>query len=164
MAINAASEDLGAVQGEIAVIIISDGANIPHASAVQSAEALKKQFGGRLCIYTVLVGDDSEGSDLLKKIAAAGQCGLHINADSIVSEAGMVDFVKTVFLSERLDSDGDGVSDYLDECPGTPQGAAVDKKGCLLDSDGDGVPNSLDKCPDTPKGARVDERGCWAFY
>jgi OOP family OmpA-OmpF porin len=62
-----------------------------------------------------------------------------------------------------LDSDADGVPDYMDECPGTPKDAAVDKKGCLLDSDGDGVPNSLDKCPDTPKGARVDERGCWAF-
>jgi OOP family OmpA-OmpF porin len=193
MAINAASEDLGAVQGKIAVIIVSDGAFIPHAPAVQSAEALKKQFGDRLCIYTVLVGDNPEGSDLLKKIAAAGQCGLHTSADSIVSEAGMVEFVKTVFLSERpdsdgdgvpddvdqcpntpkgvkvdaagcpLDSDGDGVPDYLDQCPGTPKGAAVDKKGCLLDSDGDGVPNSLDKCPNTPKGARVDERGCWAF-
>ena len=32
--------------------------------------------------------------------------------------------------------------------------------GCPLDSDGDGVPDYLDKCPDTPKGLVVDETGC----
>jgi OOP family OmpA-OmpF porin len=60
-----------------------------------------------------------------------------------------------------LDSDGDGVPDYKDKCPGTPKGVKVDKNGCPLDSDGDGVPDYLDKCPDTPKGVNVDVRGCW---
>ena len=59
-----------------------------------------------------------------------------------------------------LDSDGDGVPDYLDKCPDTPQGATVDASGCPLDSDGDGVPDYLDKCPDTPQGASVDASGC----
>ena len=64
---------------------------------------------------------------------------------------------------EETDSDGDGVIDQLDECPGTPMGVKVDSKGCPLDSDGDGVYDSLDKCPDTPKGAKVDNRGCWVL-
>ena len=59
-----------------------------------------------------------------------------------------------------LDTDGDGVFDYLDKCPGTPKGATVDKNGCPLDTDGDGVYDYLDKCPDTPKGATVDKDGC----
>ncbi len=59
-----------------------------------------------------------------------------------------------------LDSDRDGVYDYLDKCPGTPAGVKVDKDGCPLDSDGDGVPDYLDKCPDTPKGMAVDKDGC----
>jgi OOP family OmpA-OmpF porin len=59
-----------------------------------------------------------------------------------------------------LDSDGDGVPDYLDKCPGTPAGVAVDSNGCPLDSDGDGVPDYRDECPNTPKGARVDSKGC----
>jgi hypothetical protein len=58
------------------------------------------------------------------------------------------------------DSDGDGVPDHLDECPGTPKGVKVDEVGCPLDTDGDGVPDYLDECPGTPKGLKVDERGC----
>jgi outer membrane protein OmpA-like peptidoglycan-associated protein len=68
------------------------------------------------------------------------------------------------------DSDGDGVPDNLDRCPGTPHGVQVDASGCPLppppppaqprDSDGDGVIDSLDRCPDTPKGMRVDAHGC----
>ena len=59
-----------------------------------------------------------------------------------------------------LDSDGDGVPDYLDQCPGTPAGVAVDAKGCPLDSDGDGVPDFQDQCPDTPAGVKVNALGC----
>ena len=59
-----------------------------------------------------------------------------------------------------LDTDGDGVYDYMDKCPGTPKGVKVDANGCPLDTDGDGVPDYLDKCPDTPKGVTVDANGC----
>jgi OmpA-OmpF porin, OOP family len=59
-----------------------------------------------------------------------------------------------------MDSDGDGVPDDVDECPGTPAGAIVDARGCELDSDGDGVPDRIDQCPDTPIGQAVDEVGC----
>ncbi len=59
-----------------------------------------------------------------------------------------------------VDSDGDGVTDNLDRCPGTPAGAPVDTVGCELDGDGDGVPDSRDKCPGTPRGDKVDTVGC----
>lgn len=62
-----------------------------------------------------------------------------------------------------LDSDGDGVPDERDLCPGTLAGTAVDARGCALpapDSDGDGVPDATDACPDTPRGLQVDARGC----
>ncbi|MBI3540524.1 MAG: OmpA family protein, partial [Candidatus Eisenbacteria bacterium] len=58
------------------------------------------------------------------------------------------------------DSDGDGVFDGLDKCPGTPKGATVDATGCPKDSDGDGVFDGLDKCEGTPAGATVDATGC----
>ncbi|NVJ66133.1 MAG: OmpA family protein [Gammaproteobacteria bacterium] len=58
------------------------------------------------------------------------------------------------------DSDGDGVIDANDRCPGTPAGARVDAYGCPLDSDGDGVYDYQDACPNTPAGAKVDDKGC----
>jgi outer membrane protein OmpA-like peptidoglycan-associated protein len=63
-----------------------------------------------------------------------------------------------------LDSDGDGIADYLDRCAGTPMDAygLIDDNGCPLDSDNDGVADYLDKCPDTPMEAFgfVDDKGC----
>src|SRR6266849_2450159 len=59
-----------------------------------------------------------------------------------------------------VDSDGAGVPDKDDRCPGTPLGATVDVHGCPIDSDGDGVPDGIDQCPNTPAGAHVDAKGC----
>ena len=61
-----------------------------------------------------------------------------------------------------VDTDGDGVTDDLDKCPGTSAGTPVDATGCPLpqDDDGDGVVNESDKCPGTPPGKKVDAVGC----
>jgi len=63
-----------------------------------------------------------------------------------------------------LDGDHDGVPDYLDRCPGTPEAAIgyVDSVGCALDTDGDGVEDYKDRCPNTPEAAwgMVDSVGC----
>ncbi|CAN5212559.1 OmpA family protein [soil metagenome] len=58
------------------------------------------------------------------------------------------------------DSDGDGVPDERDRCPGTAAGTAVDERGCEQDSDRDGVPDGRDRCPDSERGARVNDEGC----
>jgi bacillopeptidase F len=63
------------------------------------------------------------------------------------------------------DTDGDGVPDTSDLCPGTPVGQTVDANGCSAsqrDSDGDGVRDALDQCPATPTGQPVDASGCSA--
>lgn len=49
-----------------------------------------------------------------------------------------------------IDSDGDGIADQFDKCPGTPAGTAVDSHGCPMDTDGDGVPDDRDKQLITP--------------
>ncbi len=43
-----------------------------------------------------------------------------------------------------IDSDNDGVADYLDKCQNTPKNVEVDSKGCELDTDKDGVVNSAE--------------------
>jgi OOP family OmpA-OmpF porin len=59
-----------------------------------------------------------------------------------------------------VDSDGDGITDLQDRCPGTPPGTAVDAAGCPLDTDSDGVYDERDQCPDTPAGVAVSPLGC----
>ncbi len=58
------------------------------------------------------------------------------------------------------DDDEDGILDYEDHCLNTPAGVKVDIDGCPSDSDFDGVSDYQDKCPRTPHGTPVDEKGC----
>lgn len=82
--------------------------------------------------------------------------------DTQVSLGISLAFARTIAQAapEPADSDGDGVPDSRDQCPGTPAGTAVDSTGCEPDADRDGVIDSRDDCPNTPRGAEVDSRGC----
>jgi OOP family OmpA-OmpF porin len=157
-ALEVANDDLN-VTDRTAVIIVSDGI-VQFDSPIGAAQALKDRFGGNLCISTVLVGNDAKGKALMEQLAGVGQCGTAARAEDLTSGAAMADFVEKVFLASSGDSDGDGVPDHLDQCPGTMTGVKVDEKGCPLDSDGDGVPDLLDACPNTPRGTKVDAKGC----
>ncbi|NUP10539.1 MAG: OmpA family protein [Polyangiaceae bacterium] len=69
-------------------------------------------------------------------------------------------------FNDTLDTDKDGIPDYMDLCPTVPE----DKKppypddGCPQepDRDNDGIPDSRDKCPDVPEDRDgVDDKdGC----
>jgi OmpA-OmpF porin, OOP family len=159
-ALMAAVDDLKATAGNIALIVVTDGKKMAP-TTVPAAEALKAEFGDRICFFPVLVGDDTGGKVLADQLAEVGGCGFAVNADDIMAPAAMSGFVTKIFIGDALDSDGDGVPDHLDKCPDTPAGVVVDADGCPLDSDGDGVPDHLDKCPGTPTGAKVDVDGCW---
>jgi hypothetical protein len=81
---------------------------------------------------------------------------------SVLDAAGNMG-TASVQITLAIDSDGDGISDPLDQCPGTPAGETADVNGCSpsqLDLDGDGVPNGTDQCPNTPVGTVVAEDGC----
>jgi len=138
-AMEASAAELKAMQGPTAMIIFSDGEATDK--AVPAAGALKKEFPG-LCIYTVQIGDSKTGKAVLDEVAKAGNCGFATNAKDIMGGAEMAAFVEKVFLTKA---------------------AAKPKAVGKLDSDGDGVPDDIDQCPGTPKGAKVDERGCWVI-
>jgi outer membrane protein OmpA-like peptidoglycan-associated protein len=59
-----------------------------------------------------------------------------------------------------IDTDFDGIADYLDRCPQNRIGARIDESGCPLDGDKDGVPDGLDDCPDSENDLAVDQSGC----
>ena len=50
-------------------------------------------------------------------------------------------------FGRKKDDDKDGISNRKDKCPGTTEGALVDKQGCILDADKDGIADNLDNCP-----------------
>jgi OmpA-OmpF porin, OOP family len=158
-ALEDAATDLEPLKGSIALLIVSDGKDMGDAP-LAAAKALKTALADRLCIYTVVVGDAPDGQKLLSRIAQIGGCGLAVTAGSLATGGNMNAFVHRVLLAGMADSDGDGVVDDQDRCPGTSRGVKVDAVGCPLDSDRDGVPDDQDQCPQTPEGVKVDARGC----
>lgn len=143
-AIAAASMNLDGVLSKTALIIVTDGKDLSPES-IQNAKKLNDKMGSGLCIYTVLVGNDVKGAALMEEISNVGTCGFSSNAEDLIQGPAMAEFVEKVFLKEReivkpvvvpapvvapMDSDGDGVPDHLDQCPGTPLGAKVNAAGC----------------------------------
>jgi hypothetical protein len=57
------------------------------------------------------------------------------------------------------DEDNDGWMDGWDNCPGTPLGVTTDSSGCPLDSDDDGIFDYLDKEQFSRPGAFVNDDG-----
>lgn len=129
-------------------------------------EDLTALFGGGVLIDLGPQRNDGTAIQLRGDLGA--RRGLSDNADL----PHVVDYVAGLGLQYSwggtpvrpppADTDGDGVTDDLDRCPGTPAGTPVDATGCPLpqDDDGDGVLNPADKCPGTPPGKKVDAVGC----
>ena len=132
-------------QGKIAVIVISDG-ELMDKTPVNAAVALKKEFGDRLCIYTILLGDDPAGTKFMAQLPKAGACGFATTAADLAAPGKMAAFVEGIFLAKA-----------------PPKPAPSPVAVAPADSDGDGVIDSQDECPNTPKGAVVDARGCWTY-
>jgi OOP family OmpA-OmpF porin len=100
-AIMAAGNDLRTVQGKIALVIFSDGEDMGNAP-VKAAAGVKNQYGDKLCIYTVQVGNDENGGKVLSQVAQAGQCGISVKGDKLGSDAEMTAFVERIFLAQKI--------------------------------------------------------------
>ncbi|NOZ46026.1 MAG: EF-hand domain-containing protein [Chlorobi bacterium] len=76
---------------------------------------------------------------------------------SPIEDIAVVENFKTVkyVITDNVDSDGDKVDDFNDNCPDTPPGVAVNYEGCPLDDDDDGIPNYIDKQDNTPRDSRA---------
>jgi len=97
-AVNAAENDLQSASGNIALILFSDAKKVDKASALASVNKIKKTFGDRICIYTVLIGNDKDGIKLMNAISEIGECGFATNADDILGAQEMADFCRAVFF------------------------------------------------------------------
>jgi OOP family OmpA-OmpF porin len=102
---------------------------------------------------------DSRWKCALAGTVAGGAVGAFDDSDAALTGAAIGAVIGAVFCGGK-DTDGDGVKDGKDKCPGTTAGAPVDEFGCEFDDDNDGVVNSEDRCPNTPAGVKVDSSGC----
>ena len=75
------------------------------------------------------------------------------------------DFTLHVNAPAIIDTDGDGVPDSSDNCPGAANADQADADGdglgdaCDPDTDGDGVANASDNCPSVANSGQVDIDG-----
>nr|WP_320015643.1 OmpA family protein [uncultured Desulfobacter sp.] len=140
-AMAAMGTDLESLPGKTAVIIISDGLDMGPDTA--QAQAVKEQYGDAICFYPIQVANAEEGTAFLSEIASIGGCAGLVNADELMDAGAMAAFVEKILLEDAppapapmvpapMDSDGDGVLDPDDQCPGTPAGAKVNAVGCWI--------------------------------
>lgn len=118
-------------------------------------------IGGWLGLSDNVDGIES-GRSLSGDALASGFFGLGIRLGKlgkrtakVPAPAGMTS--EDAALLAAMDTDGDGVSNLYDQCPGT-RGMTVDAFGCPLDSDGDGYANDRDDEPYS-ETLDVDSRG-----
>jgi OOP family OmpA-OmpF porin len=144
-AIDAAKADLTSTSGNVALIILSDAHEL-DASPIPALKELKAQYGKRLCVYPIWVGnpDESQGRITMNQLADTGGCGFTASATDIASSSGMSKYVQQVFFGKAAVA--------------APIAPVVVVDG---DDDRDGVKNSKDQCPNTPYGATVNVQGCW---
>ncbi|MFQ5705194.1 MAG: OmpA family protein [Gemmatimonadales bacterium] len=136
-----------------------------------SWDALYFGAGYQRVFYRGAINKDDDGAVALvgNRLSLGGRMALRVQGNGAFFPAGklrVVNLTGSVGLSiyafggPQRDADQDLVADKRDDCPDTPHGATVDKRGCPSDSDVDLVLDGLDTCPGTPSGARVDSQGC----
>lgn len=99
-AIGSSSSDLSPAKGDIAIIVISDGIENMAGPAAKAAQALKDSYKDRVCIYTILIGDDPQGKALMEAVAKASGCGFATDENAVATPEGMASFVEKVFLKK----------------------------------------------------------------
>ena len=143
LALSRASSDLNEVQGDIALLIVSDGYDISD-RAFSAVNKLKNKFSDRLCVYSIWVGNKEEkmGQRFLQKLSNAAGCGESVAFYDILDSKPMGLFVENMLFektsispltieSSPLDTDNDGILDDDDLCPmNTPEGAPINQYGC----------------------------------
>lgn len=85
--------------GRIALILVSDFWEINSDAVIAVADTLKAEYGDRLCIHTIRVGDAGRGGDLIAALAGINSCGSSVDAAALVSSATMADYVTDVLLA-----------------------------------------------------------------
>ena len=85
--------------GQVALILVSDFWQINSGAVIAAVDTLKADYGDRLCVHTIKVGDADEGGDLAAALAGVNSCGSSVDAGSLASSAAMAGYVTDVLLA-----------------------------------------------------------------
>ncbi len=146
---NELSSALRRDSGKAAVVLVSDGLATDYAGrsgvderTLAAARTLVQDRPGETCFHTIGLGDDAAGQALLRSLAETSSCGSHRSVASLRDASAIQAFAREVYLGGAaprpaprtrptpVDTDGDGVMDAVDACPGTLRRAPVDERGC----------------------------------
>lgn len=84
--------------GKVALIVVSDFWQINSDKVINAIDTLKADYGDRLCIHTIKVGDDERSGDLIEALAGVNSCGSSNDAASLASSSAMAAYVTDVLL------------------------------------------------------------------
>jgi OOP family OmpA-OmpF porin len=96
--IHAGGEAVKAGTGKVALILVSDFWMIYDKEVMETVDALKADYGDRLCIHTIKVGDASKSGDLIAALAGVNNCGSSVDAASLAASGAMAGYVTDVLL------------------------------------------------------------------
>jgi len=101
-ALLAAGNDLKGAAGRSAIVIFSDfdEKELNTKATIEAVGKLKADFGDKLCLYTVQVGNVPGAKAIAQQIVQAGACGDYASADELANPAAMAAFVQKVLLED----------------------------------------------------------------
>lgn len=97
MALDAAGKDMETAEGDIALVIVSDG-KVRNENVFAAVNRLKNRFGGAICIHTIFIGENPEDRRFMENISQAAGCGISADAEVISDNKALAEFVASVFL------------------------------------------------------------------
>lgn len=92
-----AAEQLTKSEGITALILISDGRGNGWTNSVKKAQHIKNDFGDKVCIFTIVYGTDTKGTQLMADIAWAGGCGIGLFGSDLTSSQQVQSLVDYIF-------------------------------------------------------------------
>jgi len=138
-----ASKDWFAAEGRLGVVIVSDGKGMGD-NEVLAAKELADRYGDRICLYTVQIGDDPVGAQVLGAIALASRCGVAVNGDALLPPRAMQEFVRQVFLRPaHQEEKGDRPVPALDASGSAPADVLFDFDRATLKPEGQALLDQL---------------------
>lgn len=112
--------------GTYTALVLFSRAERITGDTVRTVRGMQSRYGDRLCLHLVSVGDNTA----CFRLRDFNTCGSAVRGEDIADPETMAAYALKLFYGDPLDTDGDGVYDYRDQCPNTPENSRVNWDGC----------------------------------